>query len=528
MKIRNFCIIAHIDHGKSTLADRFLEITKTVKKEKMQPQMLDQMELERERGITIKLQPVRMEYKSYILNLIDTPGHMDFYYEVTRSLEAVEGAILLVDAVKGIQAQTISNLHLAQKQNLKIIPVINKIDLPNARTQEVEQEIKKLLDLNPIKISAKTGANITQVLDAVIQKIPEPVRNGLKPFLVFDAFYDSYQGVIAYIKTNKKITQNTGIFKPEMHKTSVLNPGEIGYISTGEKNLEKYLQKIGWQKPQPMVFASIYPSQDANFNFLKQSLSKLKLNDAALSFQEESSKALGRGFKAGFLGMLHLEIIIERLKREHNLDLIITAPQVDYKDEKEPWVKLDIISPKKYLGQIMNLLKNLRGNYKDTKYLEDILDIQYEMPLADIISDFYDNLKSVSSGYASMSYEPIGFRKGDLVELTVLLNKEPVKALKQIVPRIWAEQKARELAKKLKTLIPKHNFAIPVQIAIGSHIIARETISALKKNVTSGLYGGDYSRKKKLLVKQRKGKKKMQQIGKVSLPSEIFVKLLRK
>lgn len=524
--IRNFCIIAHIDHGKSTLADRFLELTNTVPKNKMHNQVLDQMDLERERGITIKLQPVRMKYKNFILNLIDTPGHMDFYNEVMRSLQAVDGAILLVDAAKGIQAQTLSNLELAKKNNLAIVPVINKIDLPNARTQEVEQELQNLLGKQKIlKISAKLGTNIYDLLEQIIKQMPAPKKQNKN--IIFDAFYDSYQGVIAYVKANKKIENNAGIFTPKMQKTTALNPGEIGWIATGEKNLEHYLEKIGWEKPQPMVFASIFPSQESDFNLLKQALLKYKLNDYAFDFQEESSNALGRGFKCGFLGMLHLEIVLERLKREHNLDLIITSPQVNYIKNTEPWVDLEIIAPSKYLGPILNLLKNLRGEYQDTKYLEKNILIKYKMPLSDIISDFYDNLKSVSSGYASMSYKPIGYKKGDLTKLEVLIAKEPVKALEQIVPKKFANNKAKNLAKKLKAIIPKQNFAVAVQIALDGRIAARETIPALRKDVTSGLYGGDYSRKKKLLVKQRKGKKRLEKFGKVNLPNEVFVKLLR-
>jgi len=526
--IRNFCIIAHIDHGKSTLADRFLEITGTVPKQKMRPQMLDQMELERERGITIKLQPVRMNYKGYVLNLIDTPGHMDFYYEVMRSLEAVEGAILLVDAVKGVQAQTLSNLHLAQKQNLKIIPVINKIDLPNARIEEVEQEIKKLLNTDKIiKISAKFGTNVEQILEEIINHCPAPKTNQ-KDMLVFDAFYDSYKGVVAYIRAFKPIQGAVGVLTPKTRETGVLNPGEIGYLETGEKNLENYLTKIGWQTPQSMVFASIYPARDDDFNFLKSSLHKLKLNDAALFFQEESSSALGRGFRCGFLGMLHLEIIIERLRREYNLELVVTTPQVEHQGNSEPWVKLHIITPKKYLGQIMNLFKTTRGEYKDTRYLEDILNIEYEVALADIIVDFYDNLKSASAGFASMSYQLIGYRPGDLVKLEVLIAHQTVKELEQIVPREFALAKAKDLAEKLKEIVPKQNFAVAIQVALDGRIVARQTISALKKDVTGYLYGGDYTRKMKLWQKQKKGKKKLEKIGKVNLPSEVFVKLLKK
>ncbi|MAG44984.1 elongation factor 4 [bacterium] len=551
--IRNFCIIAHIDHGKSTLADRFLELTKTIDKGKMQDQVLDQMDLERERGITIKLQPVRMEYKDHILNLIDTPGHMDFYWEVMRSLGAVEGAILLVDAVKGVQAQTISNLRLAQEKNLKIIPVINKIDLQNARVQEVEQEISELLKIdkkNILKVSAKTGTGVENVLDAIIKHVPLPVhKKTSQNILVFDAFYDSYKGVVAYIRVlnsnlQKQPNQQIGVFKPQMTFVNKLNPGEIGYIATGEKNLEQYLAKMGFTKPLPMVFASLYPMDQANFHTLKDALNKLKLNDASLDSQEETSKALGRGFRCGFLGMLHLEIITERLKREHGLDLVVTTPQVNYKIEKrkniirEPWVKLEIIVPLKYMGQVMSLLKNLRGAHKASNYLSnEILNIEYEIPLADVICGFYDNLKSASSGYASMSYQPLGMRNGDLVKLEVLLARERVPALSQIVPREFAQARARKLAKKLKDLIPKQNFAVAVQIVLRSvfednfniglgRVLARENISAMRKDVTSGLYGGDYSRKKKLLEKQKKGKKKMESIGKVRISSDVFVRLL--
>ena len=566
--IRNFCIIAHIDHGKSTLADRFLELTKTVEKNKMQDQILDQMDLEREKGITIKLQPVRMEYKDHILNLIDTPGHMDFYWEVMRSLKAVEGAILLIDAIKGVQAQTLSNLHLAQEMKLKLIPVINKIDLPNARIEEVELEISELLKIDKnqiLKVSAKTGQNVEQVLDEVIKQIPAPIQKK-SDMLVFDAFYDSYKGVVAYVRIFNKILEKKpnkpiGVLKPQMTPVNKLEPGEIGYIATGEKNLEEYLEKIGWQKPLPMVFASIYPADESDFHVLKDALNKLKLNDASLDTQEESSKALGRGFKCGFLGMLHLEIIIERLKREYNLDLVVTTPQVNYEIDRikktiqEPWIKLEIIVPIKYMGQVMNLLQALRGEHKASNYLSNqVLNIEYETPLADVITDFctlgknkvlakqgssfYDNLKSASSGYASMSYQPLGMKNGDLVKLEVLLARKPVRALEQIVPKKFAEARARKLAFKLKNLIPRQNFTVAIQVVLRSvfetsfsiglgRVIARETISAMRKDVTSGLYGGDYSRKKKLLEKQKKGKKKMKEMGSVRIPSNVFVKLLR-
>jgi GTP-binding protein LepA len=551
--IRNFCIIAHIDHGKSTLADRFLELTNTVPKEKMKEQLLDQMDLERERGITIKLQPVRMEYKGYILNLIDTPGHMDFYLEVKRSLKAVEGAMLLVDAVKGVQAQTLSNLYLAQECKLSIIPVINKIDLPNARVIEVEDELVKLLNVDKkeiIKISAKKSINIEKALDSVIERIPSPVGDLNAPLkkIEFDSFYNSYKGIISYVRiingVLKNKNQEIGLFKPQMVPAKELKAGEIGYIATNEKNLDNYLDKIGWEKPQPMVFASLYPYQDSDFILLKEGISRLKLNDAALFSELESSPALGRGFKCGFLGMLHLEIIVERLKREYNLDLTVTTPKVNYEiDEKkqitkEPWVNLKIITPQDCLGGVMKVLDQIRGDHQKTEYLgKERLIIEYNTPLADIISDFYDKLKSVSSGYASMIYELIGMRQGDLVKLEVFIADDKIKNLSRIVPKEDSYKKARKLAVDLKELIPKQNFTVPIQITIGNifrednkkgKIIARETISALRKDVTSYLYGGDYTRKRKLLEKQKKGKKKLKLKGKVNIPSEVFVKLLKK
>jgi len=556
-KIRNFCIIAHIDHGKSTLADRFLEITNTIPLEKMQEQILDQMDLERERGITIKLQPVRMEYKGYILNLIDTPGHMDFRSEVERSLKAVEGAVLLVDAVKGVQAQTLSNLYLAQKQNLKIIPVINKIDLPNARIPEVEEEISNLLKIEKekiIKISAKNGNNVEKVLEEIIKEIPPPTgsQDASLKTLIFDSFFDSYKGIIAYIRVIdgvlKKEKQEIGIFKPDLVPVKELKAGEIGYFATGEKDLEKFLEKIGWEKPKPMVFASLYPREDSDFNILKDAINKLKLTDSALFSEEESSPVLGRGFKCGFLGMLHLEIIVERLRRESGLDLIITVPRVNYeilrKERiiKEPWVNLKIITPKSYLDNVMSLLKQLRGEYIETEYLSsENLIVEYDIPLADIITDFYDKLKSATSGYASMIYKPIESRVGDLAKLEVFIAREYFQGLSQIVPNNQSFQRARQLAVSLKELIPKQNFAVAIQIVLGdlfddqdnkktgkSNIIARETIPSLRKDVTGYLYGGDYTRKRKLLEKQKKGKKKLEARGKVNIPSEVFVKLLRR
>lgn len=555
--IRNFAIISHIDHGKSTLADRFLEITETVPKEKMRSQLLDQMDLEREKGITIKLQPVRMEYKGYILNLIDTPGHIDFYSEVKRSLEAVEGVVLLVDATQGIQAQTLTNLYLAKEHNLVIVPAINKIDLPNARIEEVERELIQLLGTKKekiIKISAKTGENVEKLLDAIIKEIPYPKGNPFAPLktIVFDSLYDSFKGIIAYIRvidgTLKKEKKEIGFFRPQMVSANELKAGEIGYIATGEKDLEKYLERVGWEKPQPMIFASIYPHKEADFVALKDAMNKLKLNDAALFFEEESLPVLGRGFRCGFLGMLHLEVIVERLRREYVLEIIVTTPQVNYKIIekeriiKEPWVNLKIITPQRYLSKVIELLKQLRGEYKDTHYLSsERLIVEYNVALADILTNFYDRLKSVSSGYASMIYAPIEPREADLIKLEVFVAGDIVPNLEKIVPREYASKEARKMALSLKELLPRQNFAVPIQIATKdifdaqksnklskNRIIARETIPALRKDVIAPLYGGDYTRKKKLLQKQKKGKKKLAARGKVNIPNEVFIQLLKK
>ena len=555
--IRNFAIISHIDHGKSTLADRLLEITKTVPKENMRDQLLDQMDLEREKGITIKLQPVRMEYRGYVLNLIDTPGHIDFYSEVERSLRAVEGVVLLVDATQGIQAQTLTNLYLARKQDLIIIPVINKIDLPNASIEETEQELINLLNVEKekiIKISAKTGENVEQLLREIITRIPPPKGNLSSPLktLVFDSLYNPFKGIIAYVRVLEGILRTEkneiGVFRPQMTPVKELKAGEIGYIATGQKDLRKYLETVGWKKPQPMVFASLYPAKEADFNLLKEAINKLRLNDAALFFEEEASPVLGRGFRCGFLGMLHLEVVVERLKREYQLDLLVTVPQVEYEISKkerivkEPWVNLKIITPQDYLGRVMKLLKQLRGEYKKTEYLsKERLIIEYDVALVDILTNFYDRLKSASSGYASMIYTPIGTREADLVKLEVFVAGQWVSNLSQIVPREYAQKKARKLAVSLKELIPRQNFAVPIQVALGdifrdekpqkpskSGIIARETIPALKKDVLAPLYGGDYTRKRKLLQKQRKGKKKLAARTKVNIPNEVFIKLLRR
>ncbi|MBA7666399.1 Elongation factor 4 [subsurface metagenome] len=560
--IRNFVIISHIDHGKSTLADRFLEITKTVNPRKMRPQYLDRMALERERGITIKMQPVRMEWKGYILNLIDTPGHIDFSYEVSRSLAAVEGAILLVDASQGIQAQTLTNLELARKQNLEIISVINKIDLATADIEKTKQEIKSLLKTNDILlISAKTGEGIEEVLKKVIEEVPAPssfAKASEDKFraLIFDSEYDSYKGIIAYVrifngqvKKGDKIyliqsevkseVVEIGYFKPELKSAKELKSGEIGYIATGLKNIEhcrvgdtiagsKIEPLKGYQEPQSVVFASFYPMDKDDYDLLKQALGKLKLNDASLNFIPESSKALGRGFKCGFLGMLHLEIISERLKRDYGLDLVITSPSIVYKVNKEPWIEMEVITPQKYLGQINKLLSDFPGEFKDTKWLtKDKIIVKFEGPLDIILQGFYDKLKTVRSGYASMYYNLIGYKEADLVKLDILINKEPIEAFSKIIRKEDAYKEGKRIVKLLKENLPSYQWAVPIQASVANKIIARETKRAMRKDVTAPLYGGDYTRKKKLLEKQKKGKRKLAQFGKISIPSEVFLKVLK-
>ncbi|MBU1255458.1 translation elongation factor 4 [Patescibacteria group bacterium] len=586
--IRNFCIISHIDHGKSTLADRFLEITGTIEQREMRKQFLDTMDLEREKGITIKLQPVRMKYNEYVLNLIDTPGHVDFTYEVSRSLAAVEGAILLVDASQGIQAQTLANLHLAQEQNLIIIPVINKIDLSHAQVEESVKELSQLLKIDEkdiLRISAKQGTNIEQVLKAVIEKIPAPKGNIKDPLraLIFDSIYDSYKGVVAFIrvvdgqvkawdrikmKASGKQADiiEVGVFRPQLSKTDMIQAGEVAYIATGLKELDqcrvgdtiisinaKTESLPGYKEIRPVVFASFYPAETDNHDLLKDSLAKLRLSDAALQYELESCEGLGRGFRCGFLGMLHLEIILERLKREYNLNLVVTSPSVSYQiidkkensfiisspedlpepnqitETKEPWADLEIIAPNRYLGQVMKLLEGIRNEYKDTQYLspERVL-IKYQAPLNEIIIDFYDKLKNTTAGYASMSYEVADYRSADLVKLDILIAGEKTEAFSRIVHKQRLEKEARALVKRLKEVIPKQLFNVALQAVVGGKVIARETISAMRKDVTGYLYGGDYTRKKKLLEKQKKGKKKMKAIGKVNIPQEVFLKVLRK
>jgi len=599
--IRNFCIISHIDHGKSTLADRLLELTGTIEKRKMKEQFLDMHPLERERGITIKLQPVRMKYTlnavSYTLNLIDTPGHVDFSYEVSRSLAAVEGAILLVDATKGVQAQTIANLRLAQEQKIVIIPVINKIDLQNARIDEIEKEVTNLLGVNVskiIKISAKRGMNVNQVLEKIISDIPPPKGDVSKPLkaLIFDSAFDTYKGVIAYVRVfdgqlgeGEKIKLyaaniigdviELGYFLPALTKQNSISAGDIGYIATGIKKpklvrvgdtifkpetkdeklkTERKIKPLpGYKEPLPVVFAGFYPEDAGQFSELRDALDKLRLIDSSLFFEPEHSSALGRGFKLGFLGMLHVEIVSERLHREFNLNLIVSSPSVEYhvvlKNKKElvmrsaselndnlqieavrePIVGLNIITPAEYMGDIMDLLKNSRGKYIKTNYLSDnIIQLTYEVPLAEIITDFYNQLKSVSSGYASMSYEKIGYKEADLERLDILVAGDIVEPFSRIVPHEQAYQIGKSMVEKLKNIIPKQLFEVSLQAAIRGKIIARETLRAMRKDVTGYLYGGDVTRKKKLLEKQKKGKKKMKKMGKVNIPQKVFLEMLKK
>jgi GTP-binding protein LepA len=594
--IRNFVIIAHIDHGKSTLADRFLELTGTVEKRKMQEQYLDTMELERERGITIKLQPVKMKYKAqdgqeYILNLIDTPGHVDFSYEVSRSLAAVEGAILLVDATKGIQAQTLANLNLAQQQKLKIIPVLNKIDLPNARTEQIKEELSYFLGVEPeeiMEVSGKLGTNVDKLLERVVKVVPPPkIEEGatLKA-LTFDSTFDAYKGVLAYVRvvsgsikrTDKIVTFATkakadvlevGFFSPQLIQGDKLEAGDIGYVATGLKDpgyirvgdtitvqfsdLTGFQPLAGYKEVRPMVYASFFPEDSDDYDNLKDALGKLQLTDAALVYEPESSNGLGRGFRLGFLGMLHIEIVSERLRREFNLNLIISSPSVEYTvklkngtEEKirsaaalpdpsriesiaEPIVALEVILPSTYLGSVMELVAKFRNTYIATEYLgKETALLKYEVPLAEVITDFYDNLKSVSSGYASMSYEPKGTQIAKLVRLDILVADDLVEPFSRIVPEERAFYEGRAMVAKLKDVIPAQWFQVALQAAIGGKIIARESIKARRKDVTGYLYGGDITRKMKLLEKQKKGKKKMKETGKVNIPQDVFLKMLKK
>lgn len=620
-KIRNFCIIAHIDHGKSTLADRMLEITGTVEKRKMKEQLLDTMDLERERGITIKMQPVTMRYivkipstksqipkksqalnskfqsdEEYILNLIDTPGHVDFSYEVSRSLAAVEGAVLLVDATQGIQAQTLANLYMALEQDLQIIPVVNKIDLPAADIKSTKESIVKLVGCKEseiIEASGKTGQGVEDILQAVIDSVPAPINGAGKPLraLIFDSTYDEYKGVVAHvrivdgqIKKGDKIKMlatksesevlDIGVFKPDYKSTGELQTGEIGYIVTGLKNVEECKagdtisisslpvgegQGVralpGYKEVKPMVFAGIFCKEGNEYSELREAIAKLKLSDAALVYEPEKSTALGLGFRCGFLGLLHIEIFQERLRREFGLELVVTSPSVAYQVTKtdgtemvvrsalelpdpshisrikEPWVSLDVISPKDYMGAIMKLVQEKQGIYKNTEYLDEQRAVlHYEMPMSTILTDFYDKIKSATSGYASINYEFLDYRPAEVVRMDILVAEDPVEALATIVYKDEEFKRGKEIVNSLKKTLSKQMFVLKIQAAVGGKVVAAERLSALRKDVTAKLYGGDVTRKRKLLEKQKKGKKKMLAMGKgkVDIPPEAFLAVLKK
>ncbi len=591
-KIRNFCIVAHIDHGKSTLADRIMDVTSTVAKRDAKEQLLDSMDIERERGITIKLTPVKMNYvydgEQYELNLIDTPGHVDFTYEVSRSLKACEGAILIVDASQGIEAQTLTNVYLALDNDLEIIPVINKIDLPSARPDEVKTEIEDIIGLDasdaPL-VSAKEGIGIEKVLEQVITLLPPPNGNMDAPLkaLIFDSYYDSYKGAISFIrvfdgevKAGDKIKMmstgkvfdvtEVGVFVPKMQPQDSLSAGDVGYLCASIKNVSdtKVGDTItlaeggvteplaGYKEVAPMVYSGIYPADGAKYNDLKDALEKLKLNDASLVYEPEVSTALGFGFRCGFLGLLHMEIIEERLEREFELDLVTTAPSVTYQvvktngdtelisnpsnlppaseiaEMQEPVVKAFLFTPPEYVGTIMELCQDKRGDFVDLTYLEATrVRIEYSIPLNEIVYDFFDSLKSRTKGYASLDYEIVGYKKSDLVKLDIMLNGEVCDALSLIVHKDKAYARGRAIAEKLKEVIPRQMFEIPIQASIGNKVIARETVKAMRKDVLAKCYGGDITRKKKLLEKQKEGKKRMRQVGSVQLPSEAFMSILK-
>ncbi len=592
-RIRNFSIIAHIDHGKSTLADRLLQETGTVTAREMKEQFLDNMELERERGITIKLQAARMNYtakdgQQYVLNLIDTPGHVDFSYEVSRSLAACEGALLVVDASQGVEAQTLANVYLALEHDLEIIPVLNKIDLPGAEPDRVRQEIEEVIGLDcsdAIMASAKEGIGVPDILEAIVRKVPPPEDTTKQPLraLIFDSYYDAYRGVIVYFRVmdghvkkgdkvylmasgKEYVIDELGVLSPTQVQVDSLHAGEVGYFAASIKAVEdarvgdtitlsanKAAEPLpGYIEAKPMVFCGMFPTDADQFPELREALDKLKLNDAALNFEPETSSAMGFGFRCGFLGLLHMEIVQERLEREYNLDLIITAPSVVYRvttikgevqlidnpgklpspqeREKieEPYVQVDIITPETYVGTLMELCQNRRGVFKDMKYLTPgRTTLMYELPLAEVVTDFFDQMKSRSRGYASMEYQLIGYRENALVKLDILINGDPVDSLATIVHRDKAYGVGRALTEKLRELIPRHQFKIPIQAAIGSKVIASEHIPALRKDVLAKCYGGDISRKKKLLQKQAKGKKRMKAIGTVDVPQEAFMAVLR-
>jgi GTP-binding protein LepA len=590
--VRNFCIIAHIDHGKTTLSDRLMEVTRVLGHRQMEEQELDSMDLERERGITIKMHPVTLDYvaldgQRYELNFIDTPGHVDFSSEVSRSLAACEGALLVIDAAQGIEAQTLANYHLALEQNLTIIPVINKIDLPAADPERVKKEIEELLVIegsDAILASAKEGIGIREILEAIVQRVPPPSGNDRNVRgLVFDAQFDSYRGVVSYVRVvdgtlragtrfmsmnQKKVYEATevGVFKPEMQKTKQLDLGSVGYIIANIKSLgdidvgdtiteasNPALEPLPGYKPiVPMVYCGLYPNEGVEVSELREALEKLSLNDSALHFEPESSIALGFGFRCGFLGLLHMEIVQERLERNYALDLIATSPSVVFRvtltdgtienidnpaklpsrdkieTMEEPYVKATVITPPEYVGAIMELTQNRRGSLANMEYLADgRVILTYEMPLIEVIIDYFDRLKSSTKGYASLDYEVIGYREGDLVKLEILLNGEPVDALSSIVARDKAPARGRGLTEKLKELIPRQMFDVPIQATIGGKVVARETVSAMRKNVLAKCYGGDISRKRKLLEKQKVGKERMKRVGRVDLPQEAFMAVLR-
>ncbi|MBR4100280.1 MAG: translation elongation factor 4 [Oscillospiraceae bacterium] len=593
-KIRNFCIIAHIDHGKSTLADRILEKTETVAQRDMEQQILDNMDLERERGITIKARAVRLNYRAqdgelYTFNLIDTPGHVDFNYEVSRSLAACEGAILVVDASQGIEAQTLANTYLAIEHDLEVVPVVNKIDLPSADPERVCDEVENVIGIPAMdapRISAKMGTNVEAVLEKIVSDIPAPVGDPDAPLkaLIFDSYYDSYKGVIIYVRVkdgtvkvgdtirlmatgSEFVVTETGYMSPSsLINTGTLVAGEVGYIAASIKSIgdtqvgdtvtlaENPCEEAlpGYRKVNPMVFSGIYPADGAKYGDLRDALEKLQLNDAALTFEPETSIALGFGFRCGFLGLLHMEIIQERLEREYNLDLITTAPSVIYKvtltdgtvqyidnptnypdpsllaSAEEPMVKADILVPSEFVGNIMDLCQDRRGTFKDMQYLDDTrVTLKYELPLNEIVYDFFDALKSRTRGYASFDYELMGYAPSKLVKLDILLNGDIVDALSFIVHADKAYPRARKIAEKLKDNIPRQLFEVPIQAAVGGKIIARETVKAMRKDVLAKCYGGDITRKKKLLEKQKEGKKRMRQLGTVEVPQEAFMSVLK-
>lgn len=586
--IRNFSIIAHIDHGKSTLADRILEVTGAITDREKQDQLLDNMDLERERGITIKLNAVQLKYKDYILHLIDTPGHVDFNYEVSRSLAACEGAILVVDAAQGIEAQTLANLYLALDSNLTIIPVINKIDLPNADIEKVTKELEDTLgfDKNEIILtSAKNGIGIKELVDEIVNKVPSPKGDINKPLqaLIFDSFYDAYRGVVVLIRivngkvsvgdkiklmaTNKiEEVVELGVNTPKEVKKNELVAGEVGYLCASIKDISdiKVGDTItlesnpasdilpGYKPMKPMVFSGIYPIETSKYPDLREALEKLKLNDASLEFTPETSKALGFGFRCGFLGLLHLEIIKERIEREFNINLIVTSPSVIYeveltdntiinidspskmpdkvriKDIKEPYIRTSIFVPSNYIGPIMELCQDKRGNYISMEYIDKTrVNIHYEIPLSEIVYDFFDRLKSISKGYASFDYELIGYKSSNLVKMDILLNGEVVDALSVIVHKDFAYKRGKNIVETLRKMIPRQQFEVPVQASISNKVIARETIKAVRKDVLAKCYGGDVSRKRKLLEKQKEGKKRMKMVGRVEIPEEAFLAVLK-